>query len=365
VLFFDLNIYLRKVIISLKLRTRISKAFQADVDKLPVSLRKLLYDELAAGNEIVEVGHSFPAPPMGAYFKLGHSVSTRLHESGGGLDFYDRNTPYYSDEFTDVKRFFFILEPPHKQLLSPEMGAIRNVHSSANFVQMKDNPMKEYMQSDNVTDVQNSLVDRFKKSMVIDYEKWHDGIGYDLKLLNEATLEELDAIVNLLVAKEPLDWRDVEALAALGTPRANRALKAAVKGGNSEVQMSVLRYAPETVDKEMRTKLMVQALRSTVLYHGLSQALDEVESYHPPEVVHELLRGLLEREGEVAVLFAAMLFFIHGKADAAFNMKQRPFFLQFNTDVVAERRKVFRELCKVIGVNPEEFIRLRDSELDP
>jgi hypothetical protein len=31
--------------------------------------------------------------------------------------------------------------------------------------------------------------------------------------------------------------------------------------------------------------------------------------------------------------------------------------------VVAERRKAFRELCKVIGVNPEDYLHLYDSEL--
>ena len=31
---------------------------------------------------------------------------------------------------------------------------------------------------------------RFIESMKIDYEKWHDGIGYDLKALAEANREE-------------------------------------------------------------------------------------------------------------------------------------------------------------------------------
>jgi hypothetical protein len=48
----------------------IPKEFLAKAEMLPLPLRKLLEDEIAAGNEIVEVGHSFPAPPVGAYFKL-------------------------------------------------------------------------------------------------------------------------------------------------------------------------------------------------------------------------------------------------------------------------------------------------------
>lgn len=210
------------------------------------------------------------------------------------------------------------------------------------------------MSSDKNVDVQNTPLSRFKKSMTIDYEKWHDGIGYDLESLIEATPEERDTIANILIARD-LDWRDIEALAAVDTPCAREGLKAAVLGGSSVVQMAVLRYAPELIDEDVRTKLIVRALRSVTIYGGLSQTLDEVESHHPPEVVNELLRGLLEREGDVAVHFAAMLFFIHGKADTPFDMEQRPFFLRFNTNVVSDRRRVFHELCKVIGVNPSEY----------
>ena len=41
-----------------------------EVDAFPPLLRALLDEELAAGNEISEIGHSFPAPPAGAYIRL-------------------------------------------------------------------------------------------------------------------------------------------------------------------------------------------------------------------------------------------------------------------------------------------------------
>ena len=44
------------------------------------------------------------------------------------------------------------------------------------------------------------------------------------------------------------------------------------------------------------------------------RALREVESLHPPEVVQALLLGARDRAGEVAVHFAAMLLYLHGKA---------------------------------------------------
>ena len=66
--------------------------FQKDFDAMPVALQQLLLAELAAGNRILELGHSFPAPPAGAYFLLANPVSTRPRSSGDGLVFYARNS---------------------------------------------------------------------------------------------------------------------------------------------------------------------------------------------------------------------------------------------------------------------------------
>lgn len=99
-----------------------------DFEAMPAVLRRLLEAELAAGNSIVEVGHSFPAPPVGAYFQLANKVTTRPRESGNGIDFYERNSSSYSGEFTDAKRFFFILEPPNPPPPCPDMAAIRKAH---------------------------------------------------------------------------------------------------------------------------------------------------------------------------------------------------------------------------------------------
>jgi hypothetical protein len=98
---------------------------QKELAQFPVVLRALVEAELAAGNSIVEVGHSFPAPPAGAYFKLANKVSTRPCVSGDGMSFYERNSSIYSGEFTDAKRFYFILEPPNPPPPEPDMDAIR------------------------------------------------------------------------------------------------------------------------------------------------------------------------------------------------------------------------------------------------
>lgn len=98
---------------------------QRELSLFPPVLRDLLAAELAAGNTIVEIGHSFPAPPAGAYVKLANRISTRVRESGDGIDFYERNHSGHSGEITDAKRFFFILEPPNPPPPEPDMDAIR------------------------------------------------------------------------------------------------------------------------------------------------------------------------------------------------------------------------------------------------
>ncbi len=77
--------------------------FQKDIDALPTALRKLLDAELAAGNSIASVDHSFPAAPVGAFFKLAQQVTTRDRASGDGLKFYARNSSLYSGEFTNAE----------------------------------------------------------------------------------------------------------------------------------------------------------------------------------------------------------------------------------------------------------------------
>jgi hypothetical protein len=198
---------------------------------------------------------------------------------------------------------------------------------------------------------------RFIESMNIDYEKWHDGIGYDLEALKEANKKEREAIERILVNRNPPDWRDIEALAILNTPGARSALKAAVLDGRNEVNMAVLRFAPELVNDELRTKLIVEALKSAIFYYGLRQTLDIIEKYHPKEVVRELFHGLLKREGDVAVHFAAMLFYIHGKAETSFDWEKRAFFLKFNTENLSDRKIIFQELCKKINVDYREYLK--------
>lgn len=101
---------------------------QKELAKFPAALRSLIDAELAAGNVIEEIGHTHPAPPVGAFVKFTKKVTTRPRASGSGLKFYERNHSIYSGEFYDEQRFFFVLEPANPPPPYPDMDAIRKAH---------------------------------------------------------------------------------------------------------------------------------------------------------------------------------------------------------------------------------------------
>jgi hypothetical protein len=197
---------------------------------------------------------------------------------------------------------------------------------------------------------QTPALDRFRNSLFIDYEKWHDGVGYDLDALRELTPAERATAEARLDAKH--DWRDVEALALLaelGSASAERALRDAVKTGSHEIRLAVMKHAPQLVDDATRTEMLVNALEVATPFDAFTDTLDQVERFHPPPVVDALWRGVDTRQGDVAVHYAAMLAFIHGKADSAFDWHLRPLFLKFNTTSSAERQAAIAELRTRLG----------------
>jgi len=311
-----------------------------DIERMPLPLRRLVEEELAGGNAILELGHSFPAAPVGCYVKLARPVSSRPRASTEGITFFDRNSSLYSGEFADEQRHYFVLEPAGPPPPEPDMDAIREA---------VNRPPTASPGSD--------VLESFRESMVVTYEKWHDGIGYDLDILRNATPEQLAEIESLLTERPIGDWRDVEALAAIDSPRSRAALVQALRHPDHQIRTAVADYAPELVSDNEHTELLVAALEEAETYTGLTRALDQIESFHPQRVIDALFRGLLKRNGETAVHFAAMLMFVHGKANGPFDWDHRPFFLQFHTEDPSVRRRYFRELCRRIDADPDEMLR--------
>jgi hypothetical protein len=220
----------------------------------------------------------------------------------------------------------------------------------------KTNAEKQMPKADSGKSSPVSPLQRFEKSMEIDYEKWHDGIGYDIDAMKLASQTERKTIEQMLIHHSPRDWRDIEALSEIDTKDAHEAIKHAMKDPNPAVRTAVTRFAPNLVTNSERSQSIIKALEHAEVFGGLSQVLDDIVEYHPTEVKEALIKGVLSREGEVAALFAAMLFYLYDKAKETFDWNQRPFFLQFNTENRQERMQAFRELCRQLNINPEKYL---------
>ncbi len=70
--------------------------------------------------------------------------------------------------------------------------------------------------------------------MQINYEQWHDGQGYDIGVIESADEATRHQIEDYLVHRTIRDWRDVEALAAINSPRTQALLRSLMKTADAK-----------------------------------------------------------------------------------------------------------------------------------
>lgn len=192
---------------------------------------------------------------------------------------------------------------------------------------------------------------QFIASMTIDYDKWHDGEGYDLDALAELDEAERETVTAQLVARREQDWRDVEALAVLDTPAARTALRE-----NLASEFPLIRLRSAEALHSLGEAVEVDAVLADVLTNyedegAFGQALDLAPEYSTEAVKQSLLRAALHHPTR-RIHSAAMLLYLAGQAEEPFDWNHRPFFLRFGEEDAAERRAAFAELCQRIGVDP-------------
>ena len=206
----------------------------------------------------------------------------------------------------------------------------------------------------------SAAYERFMASTDIDYDKWHEGEGYDLDALPELDPDEAFRVEHWLLVRAGQDWRDLEALLALGSDQARAAVIDQLRTGKLEQRLQAARLLED--DASLSADIdaaAVAGLESAVLYGGLSVALDIATTRRTPALVDALFRACLRDEGEAAVHAAARLAFIHGKAKEEFDWDVRPLFLRFNTQDRAEREAAFRDLCALCEVDPGPYLGAR------
>lgn len=125
----------------------------------------------------------------------------------------------------------------------------------------------------------------------MDYDRWKEGIGYDLDALESMSPASRRLVEGQLTP--PSGWQDVEAMVALDTPSARGTLRNTVHADDIEVRLAVLTYAPHVIDDTTRTECILRALTETRAFAGRTETLDLVMDFHPPVVVQALFVRLL------------------------------------------------------------------------
>jgi len=171
--------------------------------------------------------------------------------------------------------------------------------------------------------------------MVMDFDKWHDGTGYDLKALEKLGPEERASIEELLIKnlKQAGDWRDVEALADLGTASALAAVDKARLHSNTKVRNYALRICLDTQDSKDMTKKHIAELEEQVIQAVKHGDFEMAENMPTMRVKKALLDSILsvEYNSEIRVSAVAFLLYLCGQAPEPFDWSQRPFFLLFSS----------------------------------
>lgn len=185
--------------------------------------------------------------------------------------------------------------------------------------------------------------------MEIDFYKWHDGIGYDLEALQELGPSERAEVEALLLSRKDTDWRDAEALAALGSDAAIAALKECLSSQNIEARLEAANQLMKKGWVSSITRVIVETLPKTKIGCGLGQALDLAKHYTDPEVIQALFYCTLHGNNDIRIHCAGLLYHLFGKSPDDYDFSQGELFYKFQSKELAERKMAFAELCWLLA----------------
>lgn len=176
---------------------------------------------------------------------------------------------------------------------------------------------------------------RFKKSTILDYDAWRDGEPYDVAALADVTDDERALLTDELCEKSSLDWRDVEALRALATPKALQRVGAAAEtqtdGGGIEAFFDAVARGWSA---EIEARFIEKLERVQSMTGALDRLYDIAEAHPSPAVVAQLLRNArIHSDPVVRYSMGAFLVELTGHADTRHTMEAdiRPHLLDLNS----------------------------------
>ena len=192
--------------------------------------------------------------------------------------------------------------------------------------------------------------DRFVLSTSLDYERWHDGEGYDLAALAEMEPWEREEVVDMMTGRD-VTWREVDVLAAIDLPQAAAAIEEA-----SHHHLSIdTRLAASRVLHDRGTlpvaidEVIARELRAlSQIPNGSVRALLLAEEF-PTDRVKQALLWASWNQTECAMHCAALLCYLVGVAKEPFDWDLRPLFLRLGEhESYFTRKAAFDELCALV-----------------
>jgi hypothetical protein len=197
---------------------------------------------------------------------------------------------------------------------------------------------------------------KFMTSLALDYERWHDGEGYDLEALAGIDASERGDVVWELARREAT-WREIEALEQIDIPPAFMAIKRALRDSASIDTRLAAAEALTNMDKledPVDAVLAREIRKLDGIEDGCSRALLMAEE-HPTEAVKKALLAASLNRTESAMHCAGVLCYLAGVGKEPFDWNLRPLFLRLGREEPeADRKAAFKELCELVKMEPAD-----------
>jgi hypothetical protein len=194
-------------------------------------------------------------------------------------------------------------------------------------------------------------VTRFVASMSLSYDQWHDGEGYDLSLLGGLSAAEATDVLDVLterLAGSSGGWRDVEAVAALGTAESGALLTRLLRHASAEVRLRAAQCQAHAGDAAPAEREIVRLLRDPLAEIGTAALMQMVEAHPTPQVQTALRYCAVDGAAPFRVHAAALLLYLGGGAEESFDWSYRPLFLKFGEDDRAVRLAALDQLTALL-----------------
>lgn len=201
---------------------------------------------------------------------------------------------------------------------------------------------------------------QFESSKNIGYEQWHDGVGYDMDAFAAMSPADRAAEAEIAMAKSDPDWRDLDVVAAHGTPECYAHLRDLLLHESIETRAHALGrlidagQTPGSVADVQLAHIIDALPDDSDHYPDLTQAMYLAQQHAGPISKLSMLRGAQTR-GTLALHLASHLLdlSIDCPDTAAFDPRFRPILLRLLPgNDQGDREAAFAEVCKALKIDP-------------